>query len=74
MQKPNMTTEEVMQDMRRRNFSISYRTFMDGISAGVFPFVKVLGSGKTGRKNFLILRRDYEIWADEYLSMKGVAQ
>lgn len=74
MQKPKMTTREVMEDMRRRDFSISYQTFMDGISAGIFPFVKVLGTGETGRKNLLILRRDYETWADEYLNLKGVTQ
>lgn len=67
MAKPKMTTAEVMQDMRRRNFSITYYSLIDGAEAGIFPFVRVLGEGKTGRKNLLILRREYEQWADEFL-------
>lgn len=72
MPKPKMTTDEVLKDMRSRNFSISFYTLMGGIENGLFPFIRVLGVGKTGRKNLLILRKDYEQWADEFLG--GVAQ
>lgn len=67
MKKPNMTTNEVMRDMRERGFSISQPNFTRAVAQGLFPFVKVLGEGETGRKALLIFRKEYEAWADEYL-------
>lgn len=68
MQKPRMTVNEVLKDMRSKGFSISPKTFNEGIEAGCFPFVSVLSQGEaTGRKNLLIMRKDYEAWANEYL-------
>ena len=67
MKKPRLTVNELLADMRNRDFNISQKTLNEGIDAGCFPFIKVLGVGKTGRRNLLIMRRDYEKWADEYL-------
>lgn len=66
---PRMTINEVMNDMRRRGMGMTQRTIGDNIEAGVFPFGRVLTTGETGRRTFLILRRDYEAWADKYLAV-----
>ena len=69
MEKPRMTVNEVLGDMRARGFSISPKTFSEGEDAGCFPFVHVLSqSDNTGRKNLLIMRKDYEKWVREYLT------
>jgi hypothetical protein len=60
-----MTMIEVMNDMRDCGFHISQKTLSDGMVAGVFPFGTLLSTGKTGRRTFMILRRDYEIWKNE---------
>lgn len=68
MPNPRMTVNEVLDDMRSRGFKISPKTFNEGTDAGCFPFVKILGiSEATGRRNVLIMRKDYETWAREYL-------
>lgn len=64
---PRLTVNELLSDMRSRDFNISQKTLYEGIDAGCFPFIRVLGVGKTGRRNLLIMRRDYETWANEYL-------
>lgn len=60
-----MTMNEVMSDMRSCGFSISQKTLSDGMVAGVFPFGTLLSTGQTGRRMFMILRRDYETWKNE---------
>lgn len=68
MARPKMTVNEVLEDMRSRNFPISPKSFNEGIDAGAFPFARILGYSDTGRRNILILRKDYEAWAGEYLA------
>ncbi|MBE6924558.1 MAG: hypothetical protein E7466_04885 [Ruminococcaceae bacterium] len=63
MSKPRMTLKDVCCDLRRRNFPISQPALADGIVDGTFPFGKVLHV-TNGRRCFLILRKDYESWAD----------
>lgn len=60
-----MTMNEVMSDMRSCGFSISQKTLSDGMVAGVFPFGTLLSTGQTGRRTFMILRRDYETWKNQ---------
>lgn len=69
--KPRMTVNDVLQEMRQRGMSIGQETLANGIADGTFPFGKVMGIGKAGRRNFLILRADFEKWADVYLGGKG---
>lgn len=57
-----MTLAEVVADMRRRGTKIKESTVSDGIASGIFPFGSILGVSPTGRRNLLILRRDYEAW------------
>lgn len=67
MAAPRMTIKEVADDMRSRGMGLAYQTITDNIANGTFPFGTVLNTGKTGRRTFLILRRDYEAWAEKYL-------
>ena len=65
---PKMTLANVCDDMRRRGMSISHKSLSNGIVSGLFPFGKlVCESEATGRRTFLILRKDYTRWADENL-------
>lgn len=62
-----MTVEDVSKDLGRRGMPMSKDMVCNSIRAGAFPFAKIINTGKTGRSTFLILRKDYEDWADEYL-------
>lgn len=67
MPKPRMALRDVCADMRLRGMSMSQKSLADGIALGAFPFGTVLSVSDTGVRNILILRKDYEAWADEYL-------
>lgn len=69
MAAPRMTIKEVADDMRRRGMGMAYKTITDNIANGTFSFGTVIGTGETGRRTFLILRRDYEDWAEKYLAV-----
>lgn len=71
MEKPRMTLSEVLAEMRRRGMSIGQATLADMIEAGKVPFATMIGYGDTGRRSFLIMRKDFERWADEYLGGGG---
>ena len=71
MPKPRMTLDDVLSDMRAHGMPIEKRTLSECLKQGVFPFATVLGISPTGRANFLIMRRDYEKWAEEYLYLGG---
>lgn len=62
-----MTLNEVLADLRSRGFSIGVKTLSDGIQQGAFPFGRVVSVSEHGIRNILILRKDYESWADEYV-------
>lgn len=65
--KPRMALRDVCADMRLRGMSMSAKSLSDGIYAGAFPFGTILSTSETGVRNILILRKDYEAWADKYL-------
>lgn len=69
--KPRMSVNDVLAEMRQRGMPIGQGTLSDGIADGTFPFGKVMGIGKAGRRNFLILRADFEKWAEVYLGDEG---
>lgn len=64
---PRMTTDDVVSDMRAHGMSISKAALIACIRDGIFPFAHIIGNGPTGRANILIMRKDYEAWAEEYL-------
>lgn len=66
--KPRMTLDDVLADMRAHGMPMGKQTLMECLRTGVFPFATILGAGPTGRINFLIMRKDYDRWAAEYLN------
>lgn len=64
MAKARMTLLDVCEDLRRRGMGITQKTVSDCIESGVFPFGRVLSVSSGGRRTFLIMRKDYEAWAD----------
>jgi hypothetical protein len=64
--RPKMTINEVIGDMRERGFRISQQRFTKCAHQGVFPFVTLIQTSED-RQSFLIFRKNYEEWADEYL-------
>jgi hypothetical protein len=64
--RPKMTINEVIGDMRERGFKISQQRFTQCAHQGVFPFVTLIQTSED-RQSFLIFRKNYEAWADEYL-------
>lgn len=69
MLSPRMTLEEVRKDMCNKGMKITNKTIADAIESGAFTFGTLLGkSEKTGQRKFLIMRRDYEKWSEEYLN------
>ena len=67
MGSPRMTLKEVADDMRSRGFGLAPQTIADRIEDGTLPFGKITGVGGSGRRTFIIFRKDYESWAAEYL-------
>lgn len=65
--KPRMTLDDVLDDMRAHGMSMGKQTLTECLRTGIFPFATILGTGPTGRINFLIMRKDYDKWANEYL-------
>jgi hypothetical protein len=67
MGKFKMTLDDVVLDMRDRGMKMGKKTLADAIESGYFPFGKVISIGANGVRNILIMRKDYENWADQYL-------
>lgn len=67
--KPRMTMDDVLEDMRSHGMSMDKGVLSQCLKQGVFPFATVLGTSPTGKAKFLIMRRDYEKWAEEYLNV-----
>lgn len=64
---PRMTVDDVLLDMRSHGMSIGKGALCHCLREGIFPFAHIIGVGQTGRTDFLIMRKDYEAWAEEYL-------
>lgn len=67
MPNPRMTLKEVMEDMKDRGLPMTPKTISECLVSGALPFAHIIGTGDSGRTTFLIFRRDYEKWAEEYL-------
>lgn len=66
--KPRMTLDDVLADMRAHGMSMTKDVLSECLKQNIFPFAHIIGISPTGRANFLIMRRDYEAWAEEYLN------
>lgn len=65
---PRMTLDDVLADMRAHGMSMEKGALSHCLKEGIFPFAHILSTGPTGRTHFLIMRKDYEKWANEYLN------
>lgn len=65
--KPRMTLDDVLVDMRANGMAMEKGVLSHCLKEGIFPFAHVISIGPTGRATFLIMRKDYEKWAAEYL-------
>ncbi len=69
MQKsPRMTLDDVLADMRAHGMSMGKPALITCLREGIFPFAHIIGE-PSGKTNFLIMRRDYDAWAEEYLKI-----
>ena len=66
---PRMTLDDVLEDMRAHGMPMEKRSLSQCLKDGIFPFGTVIKTGPTGRTTFLIMRRDYDKWAKEYLNI-----
>lgn len=66
---PRMTLDDVLDDMRAHGMSIGKPALIRCLKDGVFPFAHIISTGPTGRTDYLIMRKDYDAWADEYLKI-----
>lgn len=66
MDNAKMTIRDVQLDLRERGLRVSQDTISRGIRCGEFPFGTVMGVG-VRRTSFLILRKKYEDWANEFV-------
>lgn len=64
---PRMTLKEVVEDMRAYGMSVTEDVVSHCLKEGAFPFGRQIAVGVTGRTTFMIMRKDYEDWAKEYL-------
>ena len=68
MDKPRMTLEECCRAMRERGMPMSVKSLSDWIAmCEQHPFGKIISESDNGRRNILILRKDFTAWAQEYL-------
>ena len=67
--KPRMTLDDVLADMRAHGMPMEKGVLSQCLKEGIFPFAHVLCTGPNGREHFLIMRKDYDKWADEYLNI-----
>lgn len=61
MPSPRMILNDVLTEMRKHGMSMSKTTLVEGIRQGVFPFAHNLDG------TCVIMRKDFEDWAAEYL-------
>lgn len=64
---PRMTIDDVAKDMRANGMPIEKGMLSQCMKEGIFPFAHVISVSETGRTTFLIMRKDYEDWAKDYL-------
>ena len=61
-QKPTMTVNEVVMELRAIGVPVSNRYAADSIAKGHWPFGRVSSKGNGHRRKFEIWRVDFEKW------------
>ena len=61
---------DMMRDMRRRGLPMSQDKLEAWMDIGIITFVKVIGTGATGRRTYFIPRKEYEEWMEENVGIQ----
>lgn len=64
-QKPTMTVNEVVMELRALGMRVSNRYAADSIESGHWPFGSVASTGTGRRRHFEIWRADFQRWLEE---------
>ena len=67
MDKLTMSVNEVLEDMRKNGIAMSPKKFNFLVDSGELPFAKVMSTGATGRRAFVIMRQGYKSWLKSVL-------
>lgn len=60
-----MTLDDVLADMRANGMKMGKELLSECLNQNVFPFCTVVET-KGNRRNYVIMRKDYMAWAQEY--------
>lgn len=66
MASPRMTLDDVLEDMRAHGMKMGKELLTECLKQEVFPFCRVVETAGS-RLNYIIMRKDYNAWAEEYL-------
>ncbi len=66
-QKPTMTINDVVKELRALGIPVSNRYAADSIEKGYWPFGRVSSNGNGHRRKFEIWRVDFEKWLEARL-------
>ena len=61
---------DMMKDMRKRGLPMPQDKLEAWVDMGVITFVKVIGTGATGRRTYFIHRKEYEAWMEENVGIQ----
>lgn len=70
--RPEMTVAEVAGEMRAAGFHVSNKAVVDRIESGLYPFGRVIGVGRSGRRTIHVLRVDFQRWLEEVTKYEEV--
>ena len=60
-----MTVSEVVDACRAAGMQMSYHRIQDMAACGAAPFMRLLRTGRTGRKTYVIYRVEFQKWLKE---------
>ena len=65
MLSPEMTVADVAGEMRAAGFHVSNKAIVDRIASGLYPFGRIIGVGRSGRRTVHVLRVDFQRWLED---------
>lgn len=74
MLSPEMTVAEVAGEMREAGFHVSNKAIVDRIASGLYPFGRIIGVGRSGRRTVHVLRVDFQRWLEDVTRYEEVYQ
>lgn len=74
MLSPEMTVADVAGEMRAAGFHVSNKAIVDRIASGLYPFGRIIGVGRSGRRTVHVLRVDFQRWLEDVTRYEEVYQ